>query len=102
MTTEHNNHCGFGHFPFYHGKRKKFKKKWATMSDEEKLDFMNKRIEETEEERTSFVINRINEKCETWMQKSTEEKEAFINEKRGFFKKRRHFMHHPFFRGMGY
>src|SRR5699024_10358607 len=102
MTRDHNNQHGFGPFHFQRGMREKFKERWAKMSDEEKLDFMNKRIEETEDDRTSLFIKMIDEKCEKWMQKSTEEKEAFINEKKGPFKKRGRFMQHPFFRGMGY
>jgi hypothetical protein len=102
MTTEDNNECGFEHFSFRCEMREKFKEKWATMSDEEKLNFINKRMEGDEEDRTSFFVNMIDEKCKKWMHKSTEEKEAFINEKKGFFKNRRRFRHHPFFRGMGH
>jgi hypothetical protein len=100
MTREDNNECGFGPFSFHQGMREKFKEKWDGMSDEEKLGFMNKRMEGTEEDRTSFFIDMVDEKCEKWMQKSTEEKEAFLREKKGFFKKRMRFRHHPFFRGM--
>jgi len=86
MTTKDAGSGFFGRNPFDNDTRKKFREEWSKMTDSEKLDFMNKRMEHMGEDR--FSVEFIDARCEEWMKKTTEEKEAFINERKKAFKER--------------
>ena len=58
--------------------RKQFQEKWSKMTDSEKLEFMNKKVESVGHDR--FSIETINAYCEEWWMKSSEEKQIFVDE----------------------
>ncbi|MCL1937472.1 MAG: hypothetical protein FWF52_03635 [Candidatus Azobacteroides sp.] len=70
----------FGRNLFDKEARKKFQEEWFKMSDSEKLDFMNKRVEHMGKDH--FSVEAIDARCEEWMKKTPEEKEAFIKERK--------------------
>lgn len=73
----------FGRNPFDKDARKKFREEWANMSDSEKLELMNKRMEGFDNhEDDRFSVEAIDSRCEKWMKMSTEEKQAFVDEKK--------------------
>lgn len=86
MTTENREYDDFNPFSIYRERQGSFKEKWAKMTDKEKLDFVNKRVEGDPCDKTSFFIKMIDQKCKRWMNKSTQEKEEFIAKKISFKK----------------
>lgn len=70
----------FGRNLFDKKARNIFQTKWAKMTDNERLDFMNKREERTRQD--FFSVEAIDARCGEWMKKNTGEKEAFIKERR--------------------
>ena len=59
-------------------KIKLFQEEWSKLSDSEKLKLMNKQVESMGHE--SFSVKTINSFCEEWWSKSSEEKQAFVDE----------------------
>ncbi|MDL2223686.1 hypothetical protein LJB92_00030 [Bacteroidales bacterium OttesenSCG-928-M06] len=91
----------FGRSPFCNEERKKNREEWAQMTDEQKLEFMNKRMEAMDRPDDHFSVEAIDARCEKWIKMSSEEKEAFVKERKEAFKhkmehfhKFRHHMHH--------
>ncbi|GHV20007.1 hypothetical protein FACS1894174_01020 [Bacteroidia bacterium] len=87
----------FGRSPFDKDARKKFQEEWSKMTDGEKLEFMNKRVEHMGHDH--FSVEAIDAHCEEWMKKTPEEKEAFIKEKKEAMEN--HFGGHFSGRGFG-
>lgn len=83
----------FGRNPFDKDARKQFKEEWSKMTDNEKLDFMNKRMDGFDKHEDHFSVEAIDARCEQWMKMSTEEKQAFIDERKKAFESRMHRMH---------
>ncbi len=75
----------FGRRHFGGDARKKFREEWSKMTDEEKLEMMNKRMEAIEHPEDHFSVEDINSRCEAWMKMSSEEKEAFVKERKEAF-----------------
>ena len=73
----------FGGNPFNKEVRKQFQEKWSKMTDSEKLEFVNKKVENMGN--THFSIEAINARCEEWMKMSAEEKQAFVDERKQAF-----------------
>jgi len=86
MMTKDFGKRFFGKNPFDKNARNKFKEEWSKMSDSEKLDFMNKRVEHMGQDR--FSVEAIDARCEKWMKMTTEEKQVFINERKRAFEDR--------------
>lgn len=70
----------FGRRPFSEDARKKFREEWSKMTDEEKLEMMNKRMDAWENGGGHFSVEAIDARCEEWMKKTPEEKEQFVKE----------------------
>ncbi|MDR1092023.1 MAG: hypothetical protein LBL79_13185 [Prevotella sp.] len=83
----------FGRNPFDKDARNKFKEEWSKMTDSEKLEFMNKRMEGIENHEDHFSVESIDSRCEKWMKMSDEEKQAFVDERKKAFESRMHGMH---------
>lgn len=77
--------CGRGHF---NKEINKFREQWEKMSDEEKIEFMNKKMEKFGSYEDRFTVEAIDARCEEWMKKTPEEKEAFIKERKEAFEQR--------------
>jgi len=75
----------FGRNPFDKEAGKKFKEEWSKMTDSEKLDFMNKRMESCGNQEDRFSVEAIDARCEEWMKMTREEKQAFVDEKKQAF-----------------
>jgi len=84
----------FGRNPFDKDAKKKFQEEWSKMTDSEKLEFMNNRVENMGQDR--FSVEAIDAHCEEWMKMSAEEKQAFVEERKKAFEGRMHHGH-----GMG-
>lgn len=84
----------FGRIPFDREAKKKFQEEWSKMTDSEKLDYMNKRVEAMGQDH--FSVEAIDTRCEEWLKKSPEEKQAFIDERKQAFESRMHGMHGHF------
>lgn len=93
MTTRGFGMGFFGRNPFDKNARKKFQEDWAKMSDSEKLEFMNKRMEAFGNHEDRFSVETIDARCEEWMKMSGEEKQAFVEERKHVFENRIHGMH---------
>ena len=76
----------FGRNSFDKDVRKKFQEKWSGMTDSEKLEFMNNRIEHMGHDH--FSVEAIDARCEEWIKMSTEEKQAFVDERKKAFESR--------------
>ncbi|MDR2010878.1 MAG: hypothetical protein LBQ22_10400 [Bacteroidales bacterium] len=80
MTIE-NFGMGFnGRNPFDKDARKKFQERWSKMTDDEKLDFMNKKVEHMGKDH--FSVESIDDRCMKWIEKTPEEKQAFVDERK--------------------
>ena len=71
---------------------KKFQEKWAEMTDEQKLAFMNDRVENMNCAH-GLSVEHIDAHCDEWMKRTPEEKQAWVDE---INEMRKHFHH-----GMG-
>lgn len=60
--------------------RKKFREAWSKMTDSEKLEMMNRRMEMMDNPESRFSVEALDARCEEWMKKTPEEKETFVNE----------------------
>ena len=81
----------FGRMPFAAEGRKELFEKWSKMTDAEKVEFMNKRMEAFNNEKffdERFSVTAMDKRAEEWLKKTPEEKEAFINEKKAAVKNR--------------
>jgi len=74
--------------------RKKFREEWNKMTDSEKIDFMNKKMEMMDEmenrmkefhNKDRFTVESMDERCLEWMKKTPQEKEEFMNKRRQAF-----------------
>lgn len=83
----------FGRNPFDKDARKQFKEEWSKMTDSEKLEFMNKRVEGCGNHENRFSVEAIDARCEEWMKMSAEEKQAFVDERKKAFESRMQCMH---------
>lgn len=83
----------FGGNPFDKDARKKFREEWSKLTDSEKLEFMNKRMECTDNHEDHFSVEAINARCEKWMNMSDEEKQTFVDERKQAFESSMHGMH---------
>ena len=83
----------FGGNPFDKDARKEFKESWSKMTDNEKLEFMNKRMEGFDNHEDHFSVEAIDSRCEKWMSMSSDEKQAFVDEKKKAFECHMHGMH---------
>ncbi|GEM_PF-634536 len=86
MTTKDFKMGFFGRNPFDKDARKKFQEEWSKMTDDEKLEMMNKRMEDMGKDH--FSVEAIDALCEEWMKMSAEEKEQFVKERKEAFEER--------------
>lgn len=70
----------FGKGTFNSDRIKKFQDKWTKMSDAEKLEFMNKKIEQISKD--PFSVEAIDERREQWLRLTPAEKEDLIKERK--------------------
>jgi len=82
----------FGKHPFDKDARNKFKEEWSKMTDNEKLELMNKRMERFDHHEDRFSVEAINTRCEEWMKMTNEEKQTFVDERKKAFEERMHDM----------
>ncbi len=87
MTTRNLGMGFFGRNPFDKEARKKFQENWSKMTDSEKLDFMNQKVEHMGKDH--FSVEAIDARCEEWTKKTPEEKQAFVDERKAAFINRR-------------
>lgn len=85
MTTRDFGIGFLGRNSFDKEARNKFKEEWLKMTDNEKLDFMNKRMENFDKHEDHFSVEAIDARCETWMKMTSEEKQAFVDERKKAF-----------------
>ncbi len=87
----------FGRMPFGSDPRKELFEKWSAMTPEEKVEFMDKRMEALNNGKREaggffgqreFTVASIDQRCEEWLKKTPEEKEAFIKERKEMMNKR--------------
>ena len=78
----------FGRHPFDKDISRNFQEKWSKMTDSEKLEFMNRRIDNRHIGEDRFSVQHIDAHCEEWMKKTPEEKEEFVNGLKEAFRKR--------------
>lgn len=99
MTRENFGMGFFGRNPFDKEAKQKFQEKWSEMTDSEKLDFMNKKVESMGKDH--FSVEAMDEHCEKWMKKTPEEKQAFVDKRKESFLNKmacmRHFHGHNHF-----
>lgn len=100
MMTRNFGMGFFGRNHFDKDTRKKFQEDWAKMTDSEKLELMNKRVERMGHDH--FSVEAIDAHCEEWMKMTNEEKQAFVDEKKKAFESRMNGMNHFFGRGFGH
>lgn len=86
-----------GKYPFDEEAKKEFLEKWSKMTDAEKLEFVNEKVERMSQD--PFSVEAFDARCEKWMAMSQEEKQAFVDEKKKAFKDRKgdkhgYFRHH--------
>lgn len=62
----------FGRHPFDMDARKKFREEWSKMTDSEKLECANKRMEMMGQDH--FSVETIDARCAAWMKMTPEEK----------------------------
>ncbi|MDL2278030.1 hypothetical protein LJC57_05510 [Parabacteroides sp. OttesenSCG-928-G07] len=92
MTTRGFGMGFFGKNPFDKEARTKFREEWSKMTDSEKLEFMNKRMESIEKHEDRFSVEAMDARCEAWMKMTNEEKQAFVEERKKAFESRMHTM----------
>ena len=78
----------FGRVLFDEDAKKQFLDDWSKMTDSEKLDFMNRKVERLGQDR--FSVEAMDARCEAWMEMSQEEKEVFVAERKKKFEERIH------------
>ncbi|MCK9449246.1 MAG: hypothetical protein M0Q41_09775 [Bacteroidales bacterium] len=86
MMTRNFGMGFFGRGHFDKDVRKQFQEKWSKMTDSEKLEFMNKRVEHMEEDH--FSVEAMDARCEGWMKMTPEEKQAFVDKRKQAFEGR--------------
>lgn len=87
-----NKEYGMGRHSFNKEKRKEFQEKWSKMTDEEKLEFANKKFGKKER----FSVEKLDEFTEKWTKMSVEEKETYVAERKERFKEWKHRKHSHF------
>lgn len=88
MTTKGFGMGFFGRNLFDKDARKKFREEWSKMSDSEKLELVNKRMDSFDSHEDHFSIEAIDARCEGWMKMTAEEKQAFVDERKKDFENR--------------
>ncbi len=87
----------FGSMSFGSDPRKELFEKWSAMTNEEKLELMNKRMEAMNSNsremdgffgKRGFTVEAMDKRCEEWLKKTPEEKQVFINERKEMLHKR--------------
>ena len=61
--------------------RKNFREKWAKMTSEEKVAFVDRRMDECTWDNKKIIAD-IDKRCEAWLKKTPEEKEAIIEKRK--------------------
>ena len=85
----------FGRKCFDNDARKEFKDKWSKMTDSEKIEFINKKMDHMDEHEDRFTVEAMDARCEKWMSLTREEKEELVREKKEAFEQRvGHFFGH--------
>lgn len=95
MRTSMCEHGFFEGHRFTKESKQQFKERWNKMTDQEKIEFINEKIDRFEEHEDRFSIKSIDARCERWMNMTTQEKEEFIDEHKKKFHHRMQAMH-PF------
>jgi len=95
MTTRDFGMGFFGRKGFGCDEMKNFLDEWSKMSDDERVEFINKRREQQEEHHKmhghhghghhKFSVEEMDKRCEEWMKKTPEEKEAFMTKRKEAF-----------------
>lgn len=88
MTTRDFKAGFFGRIPFDKEARKQMKEEWTKMTDSEKLEFANKRMETFDNFEDRFSVEAIDNSCEQWLKMTPEEKQAFVDERKKAFESR--------------
>jgi len=103
MTTRDYGMGFHGRHHFDMEAMQNFRAEWSKMTDSEKLEFMNKKMDSMNFE-DRFSVEAMDARCEEWMKKTPDEKEAFVKERKEAFQQRcagRHFQGHGGFHGRG-
>jgi hypothetical protein len=90
----------FGRRFFGEDGRKKFREEWSKMSDSEKVEFVNKRMDFTGHCGEGFSVEAMDARCEAWMKKTPEEKKEFVDNMKDAIHNHMHGMGGFFARGM--
>lgn len=92
----------FGRGRFGFGGKKEFFDKWSEMTSEEKVEFIDKRMEAMKEMHDMHrpSVESIDNFCNEWSKKTIDEKEEFIAKKRDAMKEMH--AHMDGFRGHGH
>lgn len=98
----------FGIMPFGMDERKDFFEKWSKMTNEEKVESMNKRMESMNNGehgtfcgKREFTVEAIDKRCEEWLKKMLEEKAALVKEREEMMNKFHEHVH-SFAHGRGF
>jgi len=99
MTTKDFGMGFFGRRPFGEDMRTKFREEWSKMTDSEKVEFVNKKMDFMDKHEDHFSVEAIDARCEAWLKMTPEEKQQFVAEKKQAFHERmacmgRGFGHH--------
>ena len=82
----------FGGKHFESDDRKRFFEEWDSMEDSEKLEIINKRIEDFKEGKKCreemISVEHIDAHCKEWMDKTPEEKAKFVEDLKKSFEER--------------
>lgn len=111
MTRDFFNKGFFGNRHFDMDDKNKLVEEWDKMPDNEKLQIINERMKAFKEgkgcKREFISVEQIDARCEEWMNKTAEEKTAFVEKMKKKFEARHammkeHFFHHGFEFGFGF
>lgn len=86
MTTRDFGMRFFGRHHFDKDARKKFQDEWSKMTDSEKLEFMNDKVESMDKDH--FSVEAIDARCLEWIKMTPEQKQSFIEERKNMFNNR--------------
>lgn len=101
MTTNDFGMGFFGRRTFDADTRKQFREEWSKMTDSEKIEFINQRMDALNDEgndrdgffgKEGLTIEAIDARCEEWLKKSPEEKEKQMDEWKDKLQRRKNCM----------
>lgn len=78
----------FGRRMFGSERMKDFREKWDQMSDSEKLEFMDKKMECFSKYEDPFTVEAIDARCKQWMKMTPEEKEKWVTARKNAHRNR--------------